>query len=323
MNRAVFSFATIAAALCLAPVSSAKPTATVAKLPNMVREEISNALSDGGPQPLIPQDMARAVDVNHDGTPDWLIDYAKAGETIWCGTGGCRYQLFVSDETGSYVVAFDETARSFDIRRNGRVDVSIYGTYCGSFGADDCRRSFAWSAQDKILLPVLSPTQHPWLFGPLFSPVLIDRNAWPTAVASAVATRVADCEAAGGTLDEADGAIVRAPDLDGDHRPDWIIGSPFSACVTFADAPGETEGDLPRPTLTVVSGAKGSTGVLFIGPDANYVVDLNTEPATVKIVPGEEERLQRCADRPIRCGGTSLRWDPAERRLTASPISAR
>lgn len=306
--------AAAAAALLVAPTPAAAAQ-NGRGAPAVILRDVTGTLSDGGKVPPIPRNMVRAVDVNRDGTADWLIDYAKAGETAWCGSGGCRYQLFVSTGSDSFALAFDEIAHSLRIRPDGRVEVDVYGTYCGSFGADECRRSFVWSAADAMLMPVVAAGQGSWLFGPLFSPVVTDRKAWPAAIASAVARRSAACDAAGGTLDEADGAIVRSPDLDGDGRADWIIGSPFSACVSKAIGADGIAPDLARPTLVVISGAPVDAIELFAGSDANYVVDITTSPATLLIVPDDEERLQRCAGQPSRCGGTALHYDRTSKRL--------
>ena len=284
-------------------------------MPVVVRKDVAHAMSDGGPPPPIPRGMVRPVDVNRDGIADWLIDYAKAGETIWCGQGGCRYKLFVSTGRGAYAVAFDEMARSFRVRPEGSIEVDVYGSYCASYGADACRRDFVWSSREALLLPLARPGQRTWLFGPLFNPVVVHPAMWPAAVAAAVARRAAVCTAAGGTLDEADGAIVRSPDLDGDGRADWIIGSPYSACVSRSADTDRVVPDLARPTLVVLSGAKPNATPLFEGPDANYAVDMATTPARLRIIPGDEERLQRCADRPQRCGGRALRLDASGTRL--------
>lgn len=40
-----------------------------------------------------PEGMIRAVDVSHDGRPDWLVDYEPAGVNAYCGTGGCLGDL--------------------------------------------------------------------------------------------------------------------------------------------------------------------------------------------------------------------------------------
>ncbi len=281
-------------------------------VPAVIRDAVSMELNDGEITTAIPPRMIRRVDVNGDGRPDWHVDFEVAGEVTWCGTGGCRHQLYVATASGAPLLAFDEIARSLAVR-DRRVIADIYGSYCGSYGADSCQRIFSWNFAEERLSPLESPDEDPILFGPLFQPVVVGRDAWPETVARAVATREATCAAAGATLDEAASAIVRSPDLDGDGASDWIIGSPWSLCLPPDSMPADAVAELPRPTLVVLAGETATP--IFEGSSGDYAVDISTRPATLMLVENEEARIAHCPGRPTHCPVTRLRWEVALRRL--------
>lgn len=293
------------AALALVGASAEPPPSIVVR----VDRELSDEAERPGP---LQSGLFRQVDVNHDGIGDWHVDFERANPIGWCGSGGCRHQLYVSRKGGDHVLAFDENARAFAVR-GGRVMVEVYGSYCGTAGVVECRRSFAWSAREGRLVPVAGRGQDPRLFGPLFQPMPVTRVDWPAAVAEVVAERAAACTAAGATLDEGDSAIVRSPDLDGDNAEDWIIGSPWSACLPPDDMPEAAASDIARPVLTVLSGA--NLEVIFQSATSDYMIDITTRPARLILVPDQETRLRDCPDRPTGCEGTEMNYDAEKRWL--------
>ena len=133
-----------------APASAQTPPAT---LTWMVLNEINSAYFDRtepfNRPPLVtrvPDGVIRAVDVTHDGKPDWLIDYTDSG-LMYCGTGGCLRTLYVSDGD-DYLMAFDEQSHTFDLSRRGGetvIEAQVHHVFCGSAG-DDCAFAWTWDA---------------------------------------------------------------------------------------------------------------------------------------------------------------------------------
>ena len=128
-----------------------------------------------------PDGMIRALDISHDGRPDWLVDYKAAGLSAYCGTGGCLKRLYISDG-GDYVRAFD--AQAFDLQPaeadgETRLEAWVHQLYCADDSpawADDnpdCRYAFAWDARERRLIPRSSTSARPMgteAFIPLRSP---------------------------------------------------------------------------------------------------------------------------------------------------------
>lgn len=295
----------LSAALALAAAAASPPAAVTARIAHELSDETGRpgTLADG---------MVTRVDVNGDGVPDWHADFERAGPVAWCGTGGCRHQLYVS-HAGGHVLAFDENARALSVR-GGRVRVDVYGSYCGTAGVVECRRSFAWHGRERRLVAVKDHGQGSRLFGPLFQPVPVARADWPAAVAEAVAERAAACADAGATLDEGQSAVVRSPDLDGDDVEDWIVGSPWSLCRPPDTMPEAQAAAIARPILVAVSGG-GAPAVIFQSATSDYVVDVSTVPARLILMPDADARARQCPDRPTRCAGTEVNYDPEKRWL--------
>ncbi len=95
-----------------------------------------------------PSGMITAVDLSPDGRPDWLVDYEAAGDARWCGTGGCRKQLFVSHDDG-YVRALDAQALGLTLTGVGegrRLEARVHHLYCVD-DRGDCLYAYAWDAE--------------------------------------------------------------------------------------------------------------------------------------------------------------------------------
>jgi hypothetical protein len=70
-----------------------------------VRAEIATAMGPveaGDPaHPAPSAAMFKRIDINQDGLADWRVDFEKApNPSYFCGTGGCRQRLYVSQPDG-------------------------------------------------------------------------------------------------------------------------------------------------------------------------------------------------------------------------------
>jgi hypothetical protein len=289
----------IAAALLLAGCATAPP-----ELVARVQEDIKDDMP-----PVRPAGRLFApVDISHDGVPDWHVDYEPQG-MAWCGTGGCTHKLFVSRPGGGHVVAFDEQARQFALRRapaGTLLEIEIHGTYCGLSGVNDCYRSFRWDEVQGRFMEQPNRQGDGRLAGPLFQALPVATADYPPAAAAALLELTAACERLGGQY--GGGLVTRSPDLTGDGDPDWIVGSEYSGCI--ARGPDGEPAPVGESGLRVVS---GDTVVLSLDSPV-YAVDVATMPATFLSVTTAEDcggyEQQACMEIPYR-------WDAAARRLLA------
>jgi len=163
-----------------APASGPKPAPSPPEgLTWMALSEINNVFGDPDDPtnrpPLIkapPAGMIVAVDISHDGKPDWLMDFDKAGVGAFCGTGGCPRRLFVSTPDG-YVRAFDQQALGLSIRKVGaetRIEAWVHDIFCDS-GPAECRFAWAWDPASRRLIERPASDGKTLLNGGGFSPL--------------------------------------------------------------------------------------------------------------------------------------------------------
>lgn len=104
-----------------------------------------------------PEGMLRAVEVNGDGVADWLMDYEAAGQSRWCGTGGCLMRLFVSTPDGLRQVF---ATQAFDLTFEGdEVVAHAHHIYCSLESPGDCR--VRMRLEGDRLVPVEDSTFEP------------------------------------------------------------------------------------------------------------------------------------------------------------------
>jgi hypothetical protein len=91
-------------------------------------------------------------DVNADGKPDFILDYAHfscGGSHTFCGSGGCSIVVFASS-TGGYVKAVDDLVRQFrfdTIKGRPAMLVGLHGSACGKAGSVPCGETLFWNGQ--------------------------------------------------------------------------------------------------------------------------------------------------------------------------------
>jgi hypothetical protein len=229
-----------------------------------------------------PAGAARAVNVSLDGIPDWVIDFEAFGLPGWCGTGGCRRQLWVS-HGGRHVLAFDAQALEFTLRTAAGlpvIDVELHGVYCNGTGSDPCPRAFRWNESTGQLDEAANRAGGTLLNGSLFQPVPVDEADLPPPVAAARESGRRTCVAAGGRYEEFDMPVASVPDLDGDGQRDWIVDGSLTYCET---GPGIAR---PAPVRVFMSGRGAVRETVPLPTDA-YDIDVGSRPA--KVLPREAE----------------------------------
>jgi len=110
-----------------------------------------------------------SADINGDGIEDYAVNFTNFGPA-WCGTGGCRYQLWAGRRNGPPVRVFDRQMRELSIVRRGERIVYVFdfhGSECGGFGSELCPGGFAWSAKKGRLVLLPTPAKHTRLINPI------------------------------------------------------------------------------------------------------------------------------------------------------------
>lgn len=245
------------------------------------------------PRSALPPDVARAVqksldDMGHGGRParlatqvsvtpsgdDWVINYEKTGDFNWCGTGGCTHELYVARDGGHRLV-FSEQVIGWGLTpgQPAVLDIDIHGANCAADGSQPCLRRYIWNEDAGRLEEAVNREGFGYLVGPLFQPVPVDEDLYPSVVMAEIARRDDLCHAAGGLVDAGEYSAVSSPDLNGDGQRDWIVGSKYTDCSSAA---GQTEG-MPRMGLSVITSRQYGWAVVLRVDNPGYVIDI-TQP---------------------------------------------
>ena len=316
--KALFGTAALAATLGLAGMAAAQepPEALTGMVLNEINGDYFNRAEPMNRPPLVtevPEGMIRAVDVSHDGTADWLVDYRDAG-AAWCGTGGCLRTLYVSDGD-YYVMAYDEQSLEFDIvERDGetRILTNVHHMFCVPDNGD-CEYGYAWDAELKQLVERPNGAGVTLLTGGGVDPLKFNRDPeaarddLPDALSQLwFGTRVT-CPA---YIDA--GFETRRPemndvaDLNGDAVRDWFVEPPFSC----QNNPDETS---PSPGFSVyLSQPDGGFAEAYVSAQDRWPsIDIASSPAFLIDNPSCGYGAE-CPNVRLRWNAEAGRFVPAE-----------
>ena len=99
----------------------------------------------GGGKVTFAPGTVRKIDLNGDGRDDYIISFAetecKGRLSVFCGTGGCSLDIYVTLPGGKQRMVFSDRVRAYEIlpgegARTIRFD--LHGSYCGTYGAAEC-----------------------------------------------------------------------------------------------------------------------------------------------------------------------------------------
>ena len=257
---------------------------------------LKDVRTEDRPRLMVPARMFRQIDLNGDGFPDWVADFAKSGESGFCGTGGCRLVIYAS-KPGGYASVFDEQVREFKLTPRGdgmRLDIDVHGSFCGTFGASECPMSFRWEQPRARFIEVANVKGGTRLQ----SSVLASADpAKPALVKTVEAEQAAACRQASGKLAEDGASGVTVPDLNGDGSRDWIVSAPY--CPLDGDKPAAQ-----IDTVVLLTSPTGLIRATNLAP-GGYAIDIATRPAQLVQLLGSE-----CGYNTI-CAERVLAWDAA------------
>lgn len=248
--------------------------------------------------------MFHRVDINDDGVADWVVDFEKApNASYFCGTGGCRHRIYVSNARGGWDLAMDTQVRTFKLRRSkGKtlLNVDFHGSACGGFGVDPCPRGYVWSGSMSRFVGRAGPKGETFLVGGPLRLVMPPQVSLPGPVLAALADRTARCKAAGATYPYEEAYVAEVEDLNGDGSPDWIIGGEYDGCMS--------DGSLdPAPVfdLAVFVSAPSGYAVAWRDSARPWGLDLGGDKATFVTLEGAED----CGLNGKDCRKTAWRWN--------------
>lgn len=256
----------------------------------------------------VPAEMYSSIDINDDGVPDWIVSYEAAqNASFFCGTGGCRREIYVS-RNGGYVLALARTVGTFKLGRTARragapserfVDIDFHGSICGGAGADECKRRYVWDEAAGRFFERPNRKGETWLVGGPSPVVEIPLTQAPAAVAGQIKRREAFCKAAGGAYPTDETGFNDLPDLNGDGVRDWVIGTFYDYCEM-----GETGRDSPPIPTSILISKDGGFVVAFEAPETNWGIDLAPAPTFMTL-----EGPEGCGYRKDGCARVAWRWN--------------
>ncbi len=259
-----------------------------------------------------PPGVLMPVDVSRDGVQDWLIRWPEAN--TFCGSGGCRISLYVSDGDG-YRRVFDRQAWDPELRVVGdevRLEASFHHLHC-SPAREVCRLAWAWDPAGGRLSERPSSDGEAVIGG--FADATVDlgdvdgQPALPDDIPAAVLARRLDGRRACGSPHDAEAftvawpAVASTPDLNGDGRRDWVIEAP-TAC---ADQPPPDHGY----EVWVTDGPEGAARAFVAAPGRWPWIQVDRVPA--RLLDGAPCLEGRCETVALDWQGAAGAFRPAAR----------
>lgn len=302
----------LAAALTMG-ASAGPPKPIVDHVRELINDGYDPTDPEGPPLRQPAAKMFKRVDINGDGIADWKVDFD--GEIGWCGTGGCRVELWLGRPDGGPTLVWDAGVRQFKLKpkKTGAVvDVDFHGSACGGYGAMECPRRYVWDAAEGAFVQAVNARGDGFLAGLPIDALDQSAAAAPDVVRVQARRLISACEASGGHMTLDDVGAGRVPDLNGDGRREWYVGGEYSECTYDGESDAE-----PLRLVFLVSTPDGGfapaweTAKVFLG------FDISRRPAVMLElgVDGDECGLDSAA----ACPRKPLRWDEASRRLVPAP----
>ena len=264
----------------------------------------------------LPDGVLTPAEINHDGRPDWLIRWPDSSQ--FCGTGGCRVSLYISDGD-RFIRAFDRQALRFDMGEVAgelHIETALHALHCSDQSVE-CLRTWAWdpaagrlqerpSSDGMSRISGTDPVARtedkdedgqtipiPWTPPQLVEARTASRRWCPTLL-----------EPSGQYLLQAE--LYDIADVNGDGLRDWVF-IPNAGCETPPQSGPQvwvTAGQGPGP-----HGEGGPVALAWTSPQDRWIeYDVSTRPATTLVVAGCETGQT--------CPAVPLRWNAAEARLT-------
>ena len=159
--------ALLAATLLVSPVTARKPDGAKAAIARSLTRLLNGDYSSHSQAQIYA--AIKPTDINRDAVQDWQVDFNAFG-SAWCGTGGCRYQLWLGQKSGNPRMVFNRQVREVTSERRSDRIVFVFdfhGSECGGFGAEACPGEFTWDAKRRRMILLPTPKKHTALANPM------------------------------------------------------------------------------------------------------------------------------------------------------------
>jgi hypothetical protein len=275
---------------------------------------IAAELSEAG-ETVSPASRRRAVspiDIDGDSSRDWAINWGKFSYPGWCGTGGCRYQLWRGAADGTPALVFDTNVRNVSTRRSGGeivFDFDFHGSTCGTFGAAECLVSFAWDKRAGRMAERVNPRGDGTVR--YVVPLEPGMQGYPHAVREAIDDMLRFCTSVGARPNaESDDELLPAsiPDVDGDGQRDWAFTG--QNCIY-----GDGREPIEREDALLISAGDPAHPLLF-APGGRLEISVTTVPASIFQIDSTAGNCTDAYRQPDQkpCPRIGWRWDAAKRQ---------
>ena len=143
-------FATIALLLALLPLWETA-SAQSENYPSAIRDDLEAARkecadADDGKVTFKPG-LVHKLDLTGSKRADYIVDFENLGcstfESIYCGTGGCTHNIYVTTRTGTVRRIFSGRVRAYWISKAAgpkTITFDLHGSFCGKAGVYACRK---------------------------------------------------------------------------------------------------------------------------------------------------------------------------------------
>jgi len=103
--------------------------------------------AEGGEVTFAPGTV-RKLDLTGDRRPDYIVNFheteCERAKAVYCGTGGCDFEIFVTLPNGKLRSVYGGRVRQYDLlpgRGARRIRFWLHGSYCGRSGSPSCPKT--------------------------------------------------------------------------------------------------------------------------------------------------------------------------------------
>ncbi len=94
------------------------------------------------------------TDLNGDGLNDLVFDFGAADcSTLpdnYCGTGGCRQSMWLSDRNGPFTQVYDSGLFGYGVMEDGTLQLNGHGGMCGRVGYMGCEQRYQFDGNRMV-----------------------------------------------------------------------------------------------------------------------------------------------------------------------------
>jgi hypothetical protein len=141
--------AVIALAFAMLPLGETASAQSEISYPSAIRDDLESARkecadADDGKITLEPG-LVRKLDLTGNKRVDYIVDFDKLKcstfESVFCGTGGCLHNIYVTTKAGELRRVFTGPVHLYQISKAPgakTVTFHLHGGFCGKAGPEDC-----------------------------------------------------------------------------------------------------------------------------------------------------------------------------------------